>query len=225
MASVLRAETDRRSLAAETQRAARRRAMLPGSARDGWVAALKVGLPAAAVLLFALLLWLPLSATQELSFLLSKETTEPAGERLLVQEARYRGETDDGEPFEIRAVRGVQKTSTVPLVRLSGLSAEIQRADGLARISAPAGVYDLDSQRILIEGPVEVRSAAGYALDGAQIVVDLNLRTVASAEPVSGALPLGTFRAARFAADIEGRRVVLEGGVALRIAPRAGGGR
>lgn len=214
------AQADRRSAAAEARREARRRAMMPGSARDTWVAILKVALPAAAVILFVVILWLPLTATQEFSFLLSKDTTAAAGERLLVQEARYRGETDNGEPFELRAERAVQKTSTVPVVMLTGLSARIERADGEARVTAPAGSYNLDTQMIGISGPVEVRSESGFSLDSAGIAVDLNRRTVTASEPVSGAVPLGTFRADSFAADIDGRRVVMEGGVRLRIASR-----
>ncbi len=195
--------------------------MMPGSARDTWVAILKVGLPAAALALLLLLLWLPLAATQEFSFLLSKDNTGAAGERLLVEEARYRGTTENGEPFEIRARRAVQASSAVPVVRLSGLSAEILRADGRASVTAPSGSYNLDSQMILIDGPVEVRSESGFALDGQGIEVSLNDRTVRTAEPVMGEVPLGTFRADSFAADVEGRKVVMEGGVALRIAPRA----
>jgi lipopolysaccharide export system protein LptC len=181
---------------------------------------LRIVLPAAAGILLAVLLWLPLAATQEFSFLLSKDTTEAAGERLLVQEARYRGETLAGEPFEIRAERAVQQSSSVPLVLLSGLSAQINRADGLASVIAPSGSYNLDTQMIGISGPVEVRSESGFALDSQAIEVDINARTVRSSEPVVGSIPLGTFRADSFAADIEGRRVVMEGAVALRIAPR-----
>jgi lipopolysaccharide export system protein LptC len=214
-----------RSAAAEAARESRRRAMMPGSARDTWVAILKVGLPVASALLLLVLLWLPLAATQEFSFLLSKENTEAASERLLVQEARYRGATEAGEPFEIRAERAVQASSAVPVVHLSGLAAEILRADGRATVTAPSGHYNLDTQQILIDGPVEVRSESGFALDGEAIEVSINDRTVVSGQPVTGAVPLGTFRAGRFAADVEGRRVVMEGGVALRIAPRAASGR
>jgi lipopolysaccharide export system protein LptC len=222
MASVVQA--DQRSAAAEARREARRKAMLPGSARDTWVSVLKIALPAAAVMLFVVILWLPLTATQEFSFLLSKDTTAAAGERLLAQEARYRGETDNGEPFELRADRAVQKTSTVPVVMLTGLSARIAREDGEARVTAPSGTYNLDTQMIGISGPVEVRSESGFSLDSEAITVDLNRRTVTTAEPVTGAVPLGTFRADSFAADIDGRRVVMEGGVRLRIAPRGARG-
>ncbi|MFN7175621.1 MAG: LPS export ABC transporter periplasmic protein LptC [Thermaurantiacus sp.] len=215
---------DRRSAAAEARREARRQAMLPGSARDTWISVLRVALPAAAVMLFAVILWLPLTANQEFSFLLSKDTTAAAGERLLAQEARYRGETDNGEPFELRAERAVQQTSTVPVVMLTGLSARIERADGEARVTAPSGNYNLDTQMIGISGPVEVRSESGFSLDSAAIIVDLNRRTVTTDEAVTGAVPLGTFRADSFAADIEGRRVVMEGGVRLRMAPGSGRG-
>lgn len=204
---------------AEERRMARRRSMLPGSRRDRFVAAMKVGLLGAAGLLGIMLVLLPVFNHQEFSFLLSKDSTQMAGERMRVQEARYRGQTSEGEPFEIMARSGVQKSSAVPIVQLQGLSARLQQAEGEAIVTAPSGEFLIEQNRLVVDGPVIARSATGYSLDGERILVDLNSRRVIADRPVSGTLPMGSFRADSFAADLSGHQVRLEGGVNLRITP------
>ena len=135
---------------ADRQREARRRSMLPGGPRDAFIAAAKWGFPVASTLLFAILVVLPLSATPEFSFLLSKDNAARAGERMRMQEATYRGETDRGEAFEIIAESGVQKTSTVPVVVLNGLSARLDQETGPATVTAPSGEFFLEQNLSLI---------------------------------------------------------------------------
>lgn len=204
---------------ADREREARRRSMLPGGPRDAFVAAAKWGFPVASTILFAILVVLPLSATQEFSFLLSKDSAARAGERMRMQEATYRGETSRGEAFEILAESGVQKTSAVPVVVLTGLSARIDQQQGPAIVTAPSGEFFIDQNRLVVNGPVVARSASGYSLDGHAIEVDIDKDRVSSTEPVSGTLPMGEFQANAFAADLEGRTVSMTGGVKLRINP------
>jgi lipopolysaccharide export system protein LptC len=204
---------------ADRQREARRRSMLPGGPRDALVSAAKWVLPAASLALAAVLIVLPMLATQEFSFLLSKDSAARAGERMRMEEATYRGETARGEPFEIIARSGVQKTSAVPVVVLSGLSARIEQAQGPATVTAPSGEFFIEQNRLLVRGPVTARSASGYSLDGNTILVDIKENRVTTSDPVSGTLPMGQFSANAFTADIQGRKVSMAGGVKLRITP------
>lgn len=193
--------------------------MQPGGRRDRAVRVAKIAFPVLALLLCAALVLLPLSVRQEFSFLLSKDSVMMADERMRVQEASYRGETADGEPFEIVAESGVQKSSSVPVVLLTGLAASIIRADGPARVTAPSGEFRIDENRLLVNGPVKAESQSGYSLDGGEIMVDINTRMISSGNPVTGRIPVGAFRADRFTGDVDGRRVVLEGRTHLRITP------
>jgi lipopolysaccharide export system protein LptC len=204
---------------AERDREARRRAMLPGGPRDSLIALAKWGFPVASILLLIVLVALPLSARQEFSFLLSKDSAARAGERMRIQEASYRGETTRGEPFEITAKSGVQKSSAVPVVMLTALAAEILQAQGPATVTAPSGEFFIEENRLVVNGPVVARSASGYSLDGNEINIDINRSRITATDPVSGTLPMGTFQANGFNADIEGRNVALTGGVKLRITP------
>ncbi len=193
--------------------------MLPGGPRDLFIATAKWILPLASFVLLVVLVVLPLSARQEFSFLLSKDSAARAGERLRMEEATYRGETSRGEPFEITARSGVQKTSAVPVVVLSGLSARLEQQQGPATVTAPRGEFFIEESRLRVDGPVVARSASGYSLDGKAIDVDISANRVSTTQPVAGTLPMGIFSADSFTADIQGREVRLEGSVKLRITP------
>lgn len=202
----------------------RRREMLPGSARDRRMAAAKRVVPAVAALLFlGLILW-PLGNVRELSFLLSKEGSGLASERMRITSASYRGVTHRGEPFEIAAKSAVQKSSQVPIVMLSGLAARIDRAEGPAIVTAPSGAYHLETSQLEVTGGIEARGAGGYQLKAQKVLVEIAEDRVSSAAPVSGQLPMGSFSANRFEADIPGRHVILEGEAKLRINPARRGG-
>lgn len=210
------------SLAAPAQLTRRQRAALPGSARDRVFGVLKWLLPLAASVLLATIVIVPLSKVQEFSFLLAKDKVAMARERLRLDNAIYRGETMKGEAFTISAAGAVQRTSAVPVVELRTLTARLALGDGPATVVAPAGRYFMESDRLQISGPVTLDSPAGYSLDSATVDIDINTRVVATDAPVTGALPLGTFRAGRLRADIQGRNVVLSGGVHLRTYGRRG---
>jgi lipopolysaccharide export system protein LptC len=142
-----------------------------------------------------------------------------AGERMRMVAASYRGVTAAGEHFSLSAGSGVQRSSSVPVVVLTDLRAAIERAPGPATVTAPGGEYNLRTNRALVRGPVVGEGAGGYRVHGDRIQIDLNAGTVASDRPVSGVLPMGSFRAGGFQADIEGRTVVLTGRPHLQILP------
>jgi lipopolysaccharide export system protein LptC len=201
----------------------RQLAALPGSAHDRRMALLKWLLPTAAGLIgITILLW-PLLAAQEFSFLLAKDQVAMAGERLRVSRAEYRGKTAAGEAFEISAGSAIQRSSADPVVEMKDLSARLEGKDGPARVNAPSGRYLLEQDRLEVAGPVQLRSERGYTLDAQTVLIDLKRRTVQTDAPVSGQLPMGSFRSDRMSGDLAGRRITLDGNVHLRI--NQGGGR
>ena len=207
-------------LAAELTK--RQHAALPGSSRDKVFGLLKWLLPAAAFVVLATIIIWPLAKVQEFSFLLAKDKVAMAHERLRLDNAVYRGETARGEAFVISAAGAVQRSSAVPIVEMRTLTARLAMADGPATVVAPSGRYFLQTDKLQISGPVALDSASGYSLDSSTVDIDLNTRDVTTDAPVTGKLPIGTFRAGRLRADIQGRKMVLDGGVHLRIYGRAG---
>ena len=200
---------------------ARRRAALPGTPRDAMVTVLKVALPLAALGLLATIVVWPLTSAREFSFLLSKDKVAMATDRLRLDNAVYRGQTAKGQPFVIKAGGAVQHSSAVPVVELSNLAATLAMDDGPARVTAPSGRYDMDNDRLNIAGPVRVDGDAGYTLDSQGVEVSLIARTVKTDEPVSGTLPLGTFRSDTLHADLAGKVMVLQGRAHLHILGRS----
>jgi lipopolysaccharide export system protein LptC len=200
----------------------RQRAALPGSYRDTLFGVLRWLLPALALVVLATIVVLPLTKVREFSFLLAKDKVAMAKERMRIDNAVYRGETVKGEPFVISAGGAVQRSSAVPIVELTNLNAKLQLSDGPLTVTAPTGRYFLDTDKLQIAGPVVLSSTSGFSLDSREVDIDINARSVSTDKPVTGTLPIGTFRANRFNADIRGRTVVLDGGAHLRIYQRGG---
>lgn len=202
----------------------RQQAALPGSAHDQRMALLKWALPAAAFLIgITILIW-PLLSAQEFSFLLDKDRVALARERLRVNRAVYRGKTAAGEAFSIAAGSAVQRRSAEPVVVLTDLAARLEGRDGPATVTAPSGRYFLEEDRLEVAGPVQLRSDGGYTLDAATVQIDLKRRAVKTDAPVTGRLPMGTFRSNSMTGDLAGSRVSLIGKVHLRINQRGGRG-
>ena len=192
----------------------------PGSSHDRLVAFARVGLPMAIGVLAAFLVMAPLTAGGDVSFVLDKKKVEVAKERMRIQSAQYRGQDTKGQPFVLNAGSAVQRSSAEPVVRLDQLSAGIRLSDGPARLTAPSGRYDMDSEQVRVDGPIAFEAAGGYRMDTGDAVVDLRQRKLLGTGPATGRVPQGTFRGDRLRADLESRTVTLDGNARLRIVPR-----
>ena len=189
----------------------------PGSARDRRFRWLRIALPMAVGGLGAILALSPLAKRDEVSFVLNKDKVERAGERMRVGAATYRGEDDRGQAFAVRADAAVQPTSKSPVVQVTGLSASLALKDGETKLVAPRARYDTDSERLGVDGPLNVEAANGYTLATSNVSADLNTRQVTSNGRVEGRMPLGTFSAGRMSADLGSQTVKLEGRARLHI--------
>lgn len=212
------------SEAADLARGTRQGWAAPGSAHDRVIRVMRVLLPTAIGLLIAILAFAPLTVGRDISFVLAKDRVQVARERLRVSDAIYRGEDSRGQPFSIRAGSAVQKSSRDPVVRLSDLSAQILLPEGPATIGARTGRYDMDSEKVYVDGPVRFQTSDGYRLDTRDVGVDLKSRRVTSGGAVDGKMPLGSFSANRMTADLASRTVVLDGRARLHIVQRDGRG-
>jgi lipopolysaccharide export system protein LptC len=209
---------------ADQLRAARRGWAATGSSHDRLIAASRIALPAAIGVLVAFLAVAPLTVGRDISFVLSKDRVDVARERMRVTEARYTGQDGKGQPFALDAASAVQQSSRDPIVQLQRLDARIALADGPATIRAPRGRYDLDSERVAIDGPVRFDGSGGYRVDTRDVLVDMKTRRVVSRGAVDGAMPLGRFAAQRMQADLDAHVVRLDGRARLHIVQGRGRG-
>ena len=198
-------------------RAVKRRWAVPGGGHDRLVRWSKIALPSAVGILIAVLALAPLDKKGDVSFILDKKKVESARERMRVESARYTGSDDKGQKFVITANNAVQPSSDAPIVNINGMFAQLEQAQGPLMIGANKGRYNLDTQRIAIDGPVRVLGGDGYRLAPRDVTVDMKQRKLQSAGPVSGQMRLGQFQAGQLKADLGSRTVVLDGGARLKI--------
>jgi lipopolysaccharide export system protein LptC len=201
-------------------RSERKRWAAPGSAHDRLVAILRIVLPAAVGVVAAMMVFLPLTGSGDVSFVLDKNKVEVAKERLRIQSASYRGEDDKGQPFVLDAASAVQKSTVEPLVHLNDLAARIQLKDGPATVAAPTGRYDMEKQLVAVDGPITVNGPDGYQLKTDSATLNLKTRMMTGNGGVNGVSRQGVFSADTMTADLESRIIKLNGRVHLRLAPR-----
>jgi lipopolysaccharide export system protein LptC len=213
------------SEAAISKRTARQNWAAPGSSHDSLIRVLRVVLPAAIGMLTAFLAVAPLTTGKDLSFVLDKDKVAVAKERLRVTAANYRGQDSKGQAFILHAGSAVQHSSTDPIVRLSTLTARLALPEGPSVLAANQGRYDMDNEKMAIDGPVLFRSADGYRLLTRDVDVDMKTRKLASRGPAQGSMPIGTFSGDRMTADLTQRIVTLEGRGRLHIVQGAAKGK
>lgn len=205
------------SIQADQQRHVRRHWARPGGSHDRLVARLKNWLPVLVGVLAAFLVMAPFTGGDKVSFVLDKNKVEVAKERMRVSEALYRGEDSQGQPFSLRAGSAVQKSSREPIVDLNDMSARILLSQGPAVLNARKGRYDMDKERVAVDGPVQFEAAGGYRLTTRDVGIDLKTRRMRSAGRVDGRIPIGTFSGDHLDADLNARTVTLNGRASLRI--------
>jgi len=189
----------------------------PGSRHDAVIRATKYGLPVIIVVLLLLLAIAPFERRGDVSFILDKNKVDEAKERMRVEQARYVGEDNKGQKFEIIADRAVQQSSNVPVVMIEGMRARLSLARGPLNIAALKGRYDLEGEWVDVDGPVRVVGPDGYKLATRDVQVDLDKRTMRSKGAVNGEMKLGQFQAGSLSADLDERVVRLNNGVRLKI--------
>jgi lipopolysaccharide export system protein LptC len=208
------------SESAERERRTLQRWARAGGTHDKIVRLLQLALPALTGALAAIMLFAPFSERGELSFLLAKDGIAVTPQRLRVDAAVYRGRDNRGRPFVVSAGEAIQRSAADPIIRVSDLAAQIDLTGGPARIAAPTANYDPASDQIAVAGPISLSTSDGFAMTVSDVTVDLRDRTMASAAPVNGRLPIGSFSANSIRADIEARRVWLRGNVRTRLVGR-----
>jgi lipopolysaccharide export system protein LptC len=198
----------------------RRRAFAaPGGSLDRMVRWLAVGLPALVGVIAALMIVTPLSPRGEVSFLLDRNKVSIAEDRLRVDNAVYRGADAKGRPFSVSAGEAVQRTVTEPIVRMRDLIARILLRDGPAVLTADAGRYNYDTERVVVDSQVRLTAADGYRMTASGVAVDLADKSLVGSGGVEGAIPAGTFSADSLRADLDARTVTLDGNARLRMTP------
>ena len=205
--------------AADRIRNQRRQWAAPGGTHDRLIRILARWLPGAVGVVAAAMLLGPLFPRGEISFLLDRNKVATTGDRLVVEQAMYRGEDNEGRPFTVTAASAVQVSAADPIVRMKGLVARILMSDGPAELAAQGGSYDYNREAVDVDGPVTFTAADGYRMTTGHVAIDLKGQRVVGQGGVNGAIPAGTFSAERLVADLNARTIALEGNARLVMTP------
>lgn len=205
--------------AADRIRNERRQWAAPGGSHDRLIQVLARWLPGAVGVVAAAMILGPMFPRGEISFLLDRNKVATTEDRLVVANAMYRGEDDEGRPFTVTAANAVQVSAADPVVRMKGLVARLLMKDGPAELAAQGGSYDYDREAVDVEGPVTFTAADGYRMTTGHVAIDLNGQRVLGDGGVNGAIPAGTFSADRLVADLNARTIALEGNARLVMTP------
>ena len=197
----------------------RHHSALPGGTHDRVVRFLARALPAGIGVVAAVMILVPLSPRGEISFLLDRNKVAVTPERVHVDKAMYRGEDNEGRPFQLTAGSAVQPSATSRELEMTDLIARLQLTDGPAELVAPGGVYNFDTSQVAVPGPVNFSAADGYRMITQNVAIDLKTRRIAGAGGVSGLVPAGTFAADKIVGDLGARTVTLEGNARLNMVP------
>ena len=198
----------------------RRRAFAaPGSSLDRTVRWLAVGLPALVGVIAALMVVTPLGPRGEVSFLLDRNKVSTTANRLVVDNAVYRGEDGKGRPFSLSAGAAVQHSVAQPVVQMRDLVGRILLDDGPAQINAELGSYNYNTEQVAVDSEVKFVAADGYRMATRGVSVDLDKKTMVGSGGVAGVTPAGTFSADTMQADLAARTVALQGRARLHMVP------
>lgn len=189
---------------------------------SGFVRAMKLVLPAAAALLFgAILLWPQLQAERS-RFQVGLSGLDPRNpDRLRVLNARFRGTDKQNQAYTVTAESAFEADAGGRKVTLDAPSADLALSSGawvLAR--APEGVFDRDSETLLLKGGVSVFHDDGYEFTSPSALLWLREGRAEGGEPAEAHGPAGEIQSADgFELIDKGRRILFKGKSRLILRP------
>jgi lipopolysaccharide export system protein LptC len=204
---------------ADAVRDRRRRFAAPGGSHDHLIQVLGKALPTLVGLVAAVMILSPLKPRGEVSFLLDRHKVAMTGNRIDVDKAMYRGNDNDGRPFEVTAGHAVQKSPSIPVIVMQNLLAKLQLQDGPARVEAPTADYNYDADKVSSQQPLTFTASGGYRMTMSNVTIDLNTHLATGSGGVQGILPAGSFTADQVTADLGQRTVALVGRAHLHMTP------
>jgi lipopolysaccharide export system protein LptC len=188
---------------------------------------MKVLLPLAAVAVMSALFF-SAQKKSDLSEIFTAEELITLGAGLRLDNPRFAGVTEQGEPFAIRADWALPDSAMPRIIDLERPEGEIELSDGrtIAARSATGRMHR--QQKILVlEGGVVLDTSDGYHVETDKMEIDLGAESALAPGPVSGTGPTGqidagSFRATTGKQGVGGRTIWFENKVRLVLIPATG---
>ncbi len=190
---------------------------------------MKVLLPLAALVLIAAI-FVTARHKGDLTKIFTAEELATLGAGLRLDNPRFAGVTERGEPFAIRADWALPDSALPRLIDLAHPAGEIELSDGRTiAASAATGRMHRANKTLMLEGGVVLDTSDGYHVETDLVEFNLDAKTAIAPGPVSGTGPTGqidagSFRAAAGEDSIGAGKIWFENRVRLVFIPGKGPG-
>ena len=162
---------------------------------------MKVLLPVAALALVALI-FLQGRERGSVEDLLSAEELARLGAGLRLEEPRFAGVTDGGEPFVVTADWALPDSAMPDRIDLEKPRGEISLSDGRTIVAeARTGQLLRPEETLALSGDVVIERSDGYRVTTEALTIDFGAKTAHAPGAVSGRGPDGEIDAGSFRAD------------------------
>ncbi len=193
--------------------------------RRRFVRFMKFVLPVGAVALVGLIAAWPQLSKRDGRFGLTFSSVNTEEMALVMNNPRYRGSDNQGQPFVITADRATQDPDDAKQVTLDRVAADITLNNGAwVSLSANSGLFNNATQLLTLHGDINVYSDRGYEFHGINAEVDLTTGVIASDDKVWGHAALGSIRANGMRVYDRGKAIVFINGVKTTLYPRGAAG-
>lgn len=178
-----------------------------------FVQRMKFGLPVAAGVILLLVFLIPQFRSESDRFRIGlKNITDLTNDTLSMQNARYFGTDDKGEPFSITAEMVKERPAPDKLIDLTGPKAQMAMKDGRrVDLGATNGVYDRTLEILELCGQVDLIQKDGYEMHTSQARVMLKESTASGDAPVTAKGSMGEVQAAGFRARQSDNVIIFTG--------------
>jgi lipopolysaccharide export system protein LptC len=192
--------------------------------RSRLIDVLRILLPVLALILVGLVVvWpqiMPGPAGISVPTFVPGEGDEP--DLLRMDSPRYVGQTSRNRPYEVTAQSASLDPLVASIVHLDRPAADIALGeDGDVRVMALSGTYDRDTEKLVLDGGIEVVTSSGYRFVTPSARVSLAQGRVQGWQPIEGAGPTGRLWADRFEITEAGDVLRFNGRVKVTMLPQA----
>lgn len=187
-------------------------------ARGRWFSFVKLALPVVGILVLASVLLWPWVMGRDSGFRLSFEDLRNETQEIALVNARFHGIDGNNQPYMISAARAAQDPQDARLIHLSTIQADISQEGGdWFALSADEGVYNQETEILILKGNVAAFSNQGYEAftDAATVLVREGRIETQSGILMNG--PDGKIEAGAARYDKNEGRILFSNRVKLRI--------
>jgi lipopolysaccharide export system protein LptC len=191
--------------------------------RSRLIDALRILLPTLALLLVALVVAWPqiMRSTAGLVVPIFAPGDGDQADMLRMDSPRYVGQTKRNQPYTVTAQSAALDPLAANIVHLDRPAADIALGqDGDVRVVALNGTYDRDTDKLLLDGGIEVVTSSGYRFATPSARISLAQGRVRGWQPIEGEGPTGTLSADRFEIREAGDVLRFEGRVKVTVEPQ-----